>query len=162
MERLDAAIVFIMLFRLSASWNASRRGLGIAYTEESTQFKRYWLNLGQPWAFDRAVVTSCGGGGAANNKGWWKPALMMDGVITVGESLRATGSDVPAIFVTFASEPTAYDQCMQSKALTSARVMCFKFDDTVKRPNGYGYSKIAAVIAAPARIVMFCAVPHNF
>lgn len=124
--------------------NASRRRL-----------ERHWLTLGEPWTYEHAVVTSCGEAGASHNNGWWKPKRLMDGVVTMAESLRATGSTLPALFVSFASEHGAHAACRASERLARARVVCFELDDTVRSSRGYGYAKIAAIIAAPVRVVLW-------
>lgn len=116
---------------------------------------RQWLSLGKPWIYELAVVTTCGEGKASHMAGRWKPERLMVGVETMAASLRAAGSEVPLVVVTFASEPKAAEQCEESVILRETNAICFGLDETVTIPKGYGYSKIAAVIAAPARIVMW-------
>ena len=63
-------------------------------------------------------------------------------------------TNIPVLFLAFDDE-ASHDVCVASDALATANVTCVRLDATVKRLRGYGFAKIRAVLAAPAREVLF-------
>mmetsp|Transcript_27048 Transcript_27048/g.83044 ORF Transcript_27048/g.83044 Transcript_27048/m.83044 type:complete len:820 (+) Transcript_27048:33-2492(+) len=82
-----------------------------------------------------------------------KPKRAVDGVITFARSVRMTGSKLPILFASFASETDAHEACLESERLAALNVTCFLA--ALEPPLGYGYPKIAAVAAVPAREVLW-------
>mmetsp|Transcript_9720 Transcript_9720/g.14866 ORF Transcript_9720/g.14866 Transcript_9720/m.14866 type:complete len:176 (+) Transcript_9720:38-565(+) len=140
-------VCYYALVILTHFVNCRRRDLSIS--------TRYWLNLGEPYVFDSAIITTCGEGGAANNPGHWKPRRLIDGVTAMVKSARKVGSKSQILIISFSSEPQAYTKCVESTILRQAGAICHELDDSVRKAKGYGYAKITAILGAPARVILW-------
>ncbi|KAJ8604540.1 hypothetical protein CTAYLR_000982 [Chrysophaeum taylorii] len=127
--------------------------------EKILEQRREFSDMGRPWAFEQAIVTSCAG-----SKAWLKahptrqfrrPLVPMDGVMAMAASARRLGARTPIVLVTFDEEREAFEECQNSVVLTSLNVTCFLTDPVIAEDEGYGYAKISAILAAPARHVLW-------
>lgn len=79
----------------------------------------------------------------------------MNGVVAMAASARRAGSALPIMFVSFVEEREAHEECVQNAELSRLNVTCFLADPEIDEDHGYGYAKISALLAAPAREVLW-------
>lgn len=79
----------------------------------------------------------------------------MNGVVAMAASARRVGSVLPIMFVSFVEEREAHEECVHNAELSRLNVTCFLADPEIDEDHGYGYAKISALLAAPAREVLW-------